>query len=176
MPQAVELLLDDRSDHHIRQIWAALDAAGIPSLGSRPHADYHPHVTLSVFGNGNASQVAAALRPLFTTAAGLPLPLTSLGFFLTGEAPAFLGVTPTSRLLMLHRQVHNATEPLVADIWPYYRPDALSPHCTLATGATDRARIIEIVASFPTPVPAHVSTAHLVDLPGGHTRTRLTPA
>ncbi len=33
MPYAIELFLDERADHHIRRIWAALDDHGIPSLG-----------------------------------------------------------------------------------------------------------------------------------------------
>jgi hypothetical protein len=71
--------------------------------------------------------------------------------------------------------VHEAVEPLVAGIWPYYRPDALVPHCTLASGAADRAVIAEVVAAFPLPIPAHARAAHLVELPGGHVRTPLTP-
>jgi 2'-5' RNA ligase len=174
MPHAIELFLDEHADHRVRQIWAALDEHGIPSLGSSPDSNSHPHVTLSVFERGNPAQVADTLRPLLTTAVGLPLTLASLGFFLTNEAPAFLGVVPSSRLLTLHRQVHEAVEPLVEDIWPYYRPDALLPHCTLAVGVTDKAQVIDVVAAFPIPIPARASAAHLVETPGGHTRTQLT--
>jgi len=176
VPQAIELFLDERADHRIRRIWAALDDHGVTSLGSIPDSRYRPHVTLSVFGRGNPAEVADAVRPVVAASVGLSLPLASLGFFLTEEAPAFLGVVPSSRLLTLQRAVHEAVEPLVDDIWPHYRPGALLPHCTLAVGVTDRARVLDIVTRFPGQIPARVSSAHLVEIPGGHTSIPLTPA
>jgi hypothetical protein len=175
VPFAIELFLDERADHRIRQIWAALDEHGLPSLGSIPDSDYHPHVTLSVFEHGDPAQVADALRPILTTSVGLSLPLAPLGFFLTDEAPIFLGVVPSSQLLTLHHAVHKAIEPLVDTVWPYYRPDALLPHCTLAVGVTGKARAVDVVARFPTPIPARASGAHLVEIPGGHNSIPLTP-
>jgi len=176
MPLAVELFLDQEADRRIREIWAALDARGITSLGGIPGTLYRPHVTLSVFERGDPARVAAALRPLLNAAIGLELPLSPLGFFLTDEAPAFLGVIPSARLLGLHHAVDQAIEPLVDDIWPYYRPDALLPHCTLAMAVTDKATTIRTVSGFRTPVPARVAGAHLVEIPGGHTSTPLTSA
>ncbi|MCA2216104.1 2'-5' RNA ligase family protein [Wangella sp. NEAU-J3] len=176
MPHAVELFLDERADHQIRQIWAALDAYGVTSLGSVPQSRYRPHVTLSVFEHGNPSEVADAVRPVLATSVGLTLPLAALGFFLTEEAPAFLGVVPSSRLLAVQRAVHDAIEPLVDGIWPYYRPDALLPHCTLAVGVTDKARVLDVVTRFPAPIPARASSAHLVEIPGGYSSIQLTPA
>ena len=105
----------------------------------------------------------------------MPLPLEPLGFFLTDEAPVFLGVVPSSRLLTLHHTVHRILEPLVDHIWPYYRPDALLPHCTLATGVTDKAKALDIVARFRTPIPALACGAHLVEIPGGHVSIQLAP-
>jgi hypothetical protein len=174
VPQAIELFLDERADQRIRQIWAALDDHGIPSLGSSARSRYRPHVTLSVFEHESPREVAEAVRPVLAPSVGLALPLEPLGFFLTGEAPAFLGVVPSARLLALHRTVHEAIEPLVDAIWPYYRPDALLPHCTLAVGVTDRARVVDIVTRFPIPIPARVSSAHLVEIPGGHPSIQLT--
>ncbi|WP_109593818.1 2'-5' RNA ligase family protein [Actinoplanes xinjiangensis] len=174
VPHAIELFLDEHADRLVRRIWAALDAHGITSLGSRPHCDDHPHVTLSVFERGDPARITDTLRPILATVAGLPLHLAGLGFFLTDEAPAYLGVIPSLRLLTLHRQVHEAIEPLTEGIWPYYRPGALLPHCTLAAGAVDRARVIDVVTAFPTTIPALASAAHLVEVPGGHTRTLLS--
>jgi 2'-5' RNA ligase len=176
MPYAIELFLDDSSDRAVREIWAALEDRGVPSLGSRPDSDHHPHVTLSVFASGDPARVADVLRPVLATAPGLPLTLASLGFFLTDEAPAFLGAVPSTRLLSLHRQVHETIATLVEGIWPYYRPDALLPHCTLTTGATDRATVIDVVAESSLPIAAVASAAYLVELPGGHTRTLLSAA
>ncbi|MBB2947578.1 2'-5' RNA ligase [Actinoplanes lutulentus] len=174
MLYAIELFLDERADADVRRMWAALDERGVRSLGGIPGADHHPHVTLSVFSGGDLVRIADVLRPVLAEAVGLPLTLGSLGFFLTGEAPAFLGVVPSSRLLEVHRRVHSALEPLVDGIWPYYRPDALVPHCTLAVGVTDKAQVIEVVSAFPMPVQATVAAVYLVELPGGQARTCLT--
>lgn len=176
MPYAIELFLDENADRRVRQIWAALDEHGVTSLASVPDTSYHPHVSLSVYQRGDSVEVAKALRPVLAPAVGLPMTLTPLGFFLTEEAPAFLGVLPSSRFLVLHHAVHRAMEPLVDTVWPYYQPDSLLPHCTLVSGVKDKARVAEIVARFPLPIPAFVHSAHLVELPGGHHSTPLTTA
>ncbi len=174
MSFAIELYLDERADHRIRQIWAALDEQGVRSLGSIPDSAYHPHVTLSVFEYGDTAQVADVLRPLLGDSVGLPLPLEPVGFFLTPEAPVFLGVVPSSRFLSLHRTVHQAIQPLVRGLWTHYQPNALLPHCTLAVEVTDKATVVEVVSRFPMPIPALAAGAHLVEIPGGHSRAQLT--
>jgi hypothetical protein len=174
VPYAVELFLDEEAEQQVRRIWAALDRAGISSLGGIPDTHYHPHVSLSVFDQGEPARVVEALRPVLAGSAGLPLPLAPVGSFLTDEAVVFLGVVPSARLLGLHRAVHRVLEPLVDTVWPYYRPDALLPHCTLATRVTDPAAVIEIVSRFPTPISAYASGAHLVETPGGANRIALS--
>ncbi|OHV60608.1 hypothetical protein [Pseudofrankia sp. BMG5.36] len=66
MPYAIELFLDEHADRQVRQIWAALDEHGIPSLGSILNADYHPHVTFSVFRSfslaGSKDVIRAAVK------------------------------------------------------------------------------------------------------------------
>lgn len=176
MPFAIELFLDQRSDRQVRQIWAALDDQGVTSLGMIPDSDYHPHVSLTVFEHGDALQVADVLRSLIPAAGRLALPLESLGFFLTEEAPAFLGVVPSARFLELHKMIHEAIEPIVNGIAPYYHPDALLPHCTLAVGVTDKARVIETVSRFQMPIAAVAGSAQLVEIPGGHRRMQFADA
>jgi len=174
MPFAIALFLDERSDLIVRQIWAALDDHYVTSLGRIANSDYHPHVTLSVFEHGDTEQLFGILHPIAQQTVGLPLPLAALGFFLTEEAPAFLGVIPSSRFLSVHRAVHDAIKPVVDGIWPYYRPDALLPHCTLAVGVTDKARVIDVVSQFTLPIDALAASAQLVEISGGHKRTSLT--
>jgi hypothetical protein len=167
MPYAIELFLDDAADRQIRRMWAALDEHGILSPGGVLDADYHPHISLTVFDQGDPDEIAHALRPVLAQSIGLPLPLAPLGFFLTTEAPVFLGVIPSARFLALHHVVHAVVETMAEGIWPYYRPDALLPHCTLATGVTEPARVAEIVRGFTIPVAARAASAHLVTVPGG---------
>jgi 2'-5' RNA ligase len=175
MPYAVELFLDDQSTVQIRQIWAALDEHGITSLAGIPGTDYHPHVSLSVFDHDDAAGVADALRPVLAGSGGLPLSLESLGFFLTAESVMFLGVVPSARLLTLHHRVYETLDTVVGNVWPYYRPDALVPHCTLAVGVPDKARALEVVGGFALPIHARVAGAYLVEVPGGQRRTVLAP-
>ncbi len=174
MPFAIVLFLDDRSDLIVRQIWAALDDHHVTSPRSIPSSDFHPHVTLTVFEHGDTGKVTEVLGPLSQLTVGLPLPLAPLGFFLTKEAPAFLGVIPSSRLLSVHRAVHDAIEPFVDGIGPYYRPDALLPHCTLALGVTDKSGVIDVVSRFTLPIDAFAASVQLVEIPGGHQPTSLT--
>jgi hypothetical protein len=173
MPFAIELFLDETADSSVRQIWAALDDHIITSLGRIPNSDYHPHISLTVFDSGDTQRVAETLRPVLESSVGLPLPLVALVVFLTEEAPAFPGVVPKYQLLTLHQEVHAAVPPQVEGTWPYYAPDCLVPHCTLATAGTDRRRVIEVVSRSVLPINARASSAHLVAIPGGHARTRL---
>jgi hypothetical protein len=100
----------------------------------------------------------------------MPLVLAFLGFFMTEEAVAFLGVTPSKRLLEAHHDLFPSIAPLVARYWPFYEPDHLVPHCTLAMGVADKARVIEVLSSFELPVVAHVEAVHIVEIPGGWSR------
>jgi 2'-5' RNA ligase len=174
VPYAVELYLDDDADLRVREIWAALEDRGIRSLGGIPDSDYHPHVSLAVFDHGDLLEVTTTLKGVLANSPGLPLTLEPLGFFLTEESPAFLGVVPSSRLLALHSAVCDGLQPLVHGFWRYYEPDALRPHCTLAMRATQRASIADVVARFALPISARVREAHLVEIPGGCSRAKLT--
>ena len=170
---AVELLLDDAADGAVRALWAALDARGVPSLGSVPGTAYVPHVSLAVFAAGDVGAVAAALRPVLAGARGLPLRLEPLGFFVTEEAPAFLGVVPTEALLALHRTVSAVVAPLVTGARAYYAPGSLVPHCTLAMGVRDAAAVHAAVPPGALPIDATVAGAHLVELPRGNVAAAL---
>lgn len=171
---AVELFLDEEADRRVRQVWAALDREGIRSLGADVKSAYRPHVSLSVFEQGDPAEIAEALRPILGGSVGLPLPLVSLGFFPPAEAaPVFLGVAPAARLLELHREVDEAIESIVEGILPFYRPDALVPHCTLAMRVAEPGRALAIAAGFGLPIMARVASAHLVEVPGGRVAARL---
>lgn len=176
MPFAIELFLDQRSDQQVRQIWAALDDQGVTSLGMIPDSDYHPHVSLTVFEHGDALQVTDVLRPLIPAAGRLPLPLESLGFFLTEEAPAFLGVVPSARFLSLHKMIHRGDRANRGRHRTLLPSGCLLPHCTLAVGITDKARVIETVSRFQLPIAAVAGSVQLVEIPGGHRRMQYTDA
>ncbi|MEV3936759.1 2'-5' RNA ligase family protein [Glycomyces sp. NPDC049804] len=171
---AIELFPGEQADHQVRQVWAALDREGIRSLGGDPESMYRPHVSLSVFEQGDPAEVAQTLQPILSRSIGLPLPLVSLGFFPPAEAaPVFLGVAPSARFLKLHSEVNEAIDSIVDGICPCYRPDALLPHCTLAMRVAEKAKALEIAAGFELPIMARVGSAHLVEVPGGRIAARL---
>src|SRR5688572_22383236 len=113
MPFAVELYLDAAAQDRVREIWAALDDVGVPSLASSPGASYRPHVSLAAFDHVVIERAAEQLLPAMAGCVGMALQLASLGFFMPEPAVAFLGVVPTERLLASHRQVFAAAEPIV---------------------------------------------------------------
>lgn len=86
----------------------------------------------------------------------------------------FLGIVPTASFLGLQRRVFDALSPVTSGYWPYYRPGALVPHCTLATGVTDHSAVTKIVTGADLPIEAVATSAHLVELPGAISRFGVT--
>jgi 2'-5' RNA ligase len=170
---AVELYLDPDSEQRVRSVWAALDESGVASLGSAPAADYRPHVSLAVIADMEIPALTAALTPVLATCEGLALTLASLGFFPGPESVAFLGVTPTVRLLETHQQVHAALGEVSADPWPIYEPSSFVPHCTLAMDVSDWVAVRAALASAQLPVLATAGEAHVVEISTGRSCARL---
>lgn len=160
---AVVLYFDEMTDHRVRRAWASLEAHGVRSAASTYGGDYRPHLTLAIVDTYRAGGVASSLRRPLANVAGLPVTLASLGFFLTEQAPAFLSVTATARLLSLHEDVHDALGD--RDSWSYYTPDNWVPHCTLAMGVESPSAVTRALHTTPLPIRATVTTAQLVRLP-----------
>jgi 2'-5' RNA ligase len=169
---AVELYLDEEAESSVTSLWAAIDALGIPSLGSAPGAKYRPHVSLAVFAGASLPTLAGALAETLASCSGLPLPLASLGFFVGSDTVAFLGVTPTERLLTAHRRVHAALLGVVQESWPIYEPGSWVPHCTLAMNVKAPERLVAGIEPA-LPIPAVATEAHIVDITSGWSLFRL---
>jgi 2'-5' RNA ligase superfamily len=163
---AVKMMLDAGAEAQVRQLWAALDAAGCPSLASLP-VPQRPHVSLAVahHGKGLAGRLRGAV-------AGLVLPELTLGHVGVFPGPGgvvFLGVAPTVALLGLHAAVHAAVAATTSDLVSLYRPGTWVPHCTLAIDATDPATFVRVLAAHPEPIRGRCQALHLVDVPTGRT-------
>jgi 2'-5' RNA ligase len=159
---AVVLYLDEHTESRIREIWAHLDARGVPSVETDHGPSYRPHLTLAMIETSDATRVAESLHDPLAGVAGLPVTLASLGFFMTEVAPAYLAVTPTSRLLRLHEEVHAALRETAT--WAYYCPGTWVPHCTLAMGVTCPEVVNEVVDEAALPLHATITSAHVVQL------------
>jgi hypothetical protein len=109
------------------------------------------------FDDGDIACIADAVRPLLDGVSGLPMVLEPLGFFLTRDSPAFLGVVPTAPLLSLHHAICQAVGSVAGGLWPHYRTGTRLPHCTLAMHVADKAADIEVVSGFSTPTPRELA-------------------
>jgi 2'-5' RNA ligase len=162
---AVELHLDDAARHDVGLLLSQLADAGVtPITASSPHA--HPHVSLTVSEGASVADLVDALGGVGDD--GLPdLTLSSVGMF-TAPAPVlFLGVTPTTELLALHRRVHGRVASIGSWQWPLYAPAFWVPHCTLAMRPRSLADAAFLLAAAPLPIEARAVAIRVVEVPTG---------
>ncbi|MEV6297774.1 2'-5' RNA ligase family protein [Actinoplanes sp. NPDC051861] len=128
MVAALELYLDVDATRRVRTLWRALEAEGIPTLGSL-HEKHRPHVSLAAAHRIDPHAVAAALEGL-PDGRGLTLSMDFVGQFV-GRV-LWLGVTVTAALLDHHRLVHDRLSAAGIETWEHYRPGRWVPHCTIS--------------------------------------------
>ena len=128
MVAALELYLDVDATRRLRTLWRALEAEGIPTLGSL-HQRHRPHVSLAAAHRIDPDAVAAALGDL-PVGRGLTLDMDFTGQFV-GRV-LWLGITVTEELLTHHREVHERLTAGGVEIWDHYRPGRWVPHCTIS--------------------------------------------
>jgi hypothetical protein len=136
--RTVELLLDPRLDHGVRELWERLRDAGLPSLANHPHPTNRPHLTVLT------AESIDGLPPL-------PLPVEAeLGEVrLLGRA-LVRAVTATTELRDLHTRAWSA----LAGSGPWPPPKEWVPHVSLAlkVPAERYGEALELLATLP---PAH---------------------
>jgi 2'-5' RNA ligase len=165
MAHALELFFDPAIEAEIRKTWAALEAAGLPSLATRSHRRHRPHVTLVVADRIETSQLDDARDRLSAT--HLDATLYSPAVF-QRSGVLYLSVVPTMALLRLHQEVHAALRGSMVEPWHTYSVDAWVPHCTLAQDL-DRAQLargIELLHDERI-IETHVTSAGIVDTKTG---------
>ncbi|WP_430781333.1 2'-5' RNA ligase family protein [Actinoplanes sp. G11-F43] len=128
MVAALELYLDVDSTRRVRTLWRALDADGIPSLGSL-NQKHRPHLSLAAAHRIDPEAVAAALDG-FPVGRGLSVSFDFVGQFV-GRV-LWLGVTMTPELMDHHREVHERLTAGGVEVWEHYRPGRWVPHCTIS--------------------------------------------
>jgi 2'-5' RNA ligase len=125
---AIELYLDVDTTRRVRTLWRALEAEGIPSLGSL-HQKHRPHISLAAAHRIDPQAAADALDG-FPAGRGLTVGIDFVGQFV-GRV-LWLGVTVTEELLTHHRAVHERLTAGGVDVWEHYRPGRWVPHCTIS--------------------------------------------
>jgi len=175
MVQSVELLLDPETEQRIRDGWAALADAGLPSLATHGGDSNRPHITVAVAEEGLTPAVEA-LRAVFRG-----WHLAERGLAAELGAPVLFGghrhrwvlarlVVPSRPLLTVHSAVHRAiaADAPDADVVEQTRPDGWTPHVTLARRIESERLGAALDALDPAPLPCRITGARLWD---GATRT-----
>jgi hypothetical protein len=143
----IELLLDDRLESAVRDLWESLHAAGLRSLATHRHPTNRPHITLVTAGS------TAGLPGL-----DLPLPVVLGPVHLLGRALVRPADSPELRLL------HSLVWRAVGSINPMYGPAAWVPHVSLALNlpVPQRADALALLADLP-PLSGHCVAARSYD-------------
>lgn len=139
MVQSVELLFDEGTEAALRRAWDVLHAAGLPSLATSHSGSNRPHVTVAVAAAG-LDPAVPGLRAVFAgwELASHGLAGTVGGFVLFGgyhhRFVLARAVVLSRPLQTLHSAVHRAVGLAApeADVPENVRPDAWTPHATLA--------------------------------------------
>jgi hypothetical protein len=148
----VELLQDESLERGVRELWARLRDAGLPSLADHPHPTNRPHLTVVTAAS------LAGLPPLPVPVAAELGPVTFLGRALVRA------VTPTGELRQLHAAAWNALD----DAWP--PPAQWVPHISLALRVPEERRAEALLTLGDLPAARGQFTA----VRSYDTRTRLT--
>jgi 2'-5' RNA ligase superfamily len=143
MSRGVVLWPDDETTGTVTDVWAALEACGIPTLASHTHRRHRPHVSLVVADDLDPDPVLEVLGSV--PGGPLRLLITSPGVFPGGIL--FLTCVPNAALLDEQRRVHDLVAPMAKGVWEYCTPGAWSPHLTNAYDLDDAqlARALPVV-------------------------------
>lgn len=127
MVQSVELLLDEHTDAAVRDEWAALRNAELPSLGSVAAASNRPHITLWA----GASLAPGADEALLQATPDLPMPIRLGALMCFGRGPFVLvrQVVVDAPLLALQEPVARLCG---VEDESFVVPGRWTPHVTLA--------------------------------------------
>lgn len=133
MPMAIVLSFDPAADGHIRAIWKRLADAGlgdpVPALEAEG-----PHLSLAVFESGDKELLGSRIKALADKFEPIKIQFDAVSVFPGQSHVLFLPATVSRPLLDLHQACHTKIQALVKDWHPYYLPEQLLFHCTLAMG------------------------------------------
>jgi hypothetical protein len=127
--QSVELLLDDATDAAVRAQWAALAAAGLPTLGRNAAESNRPHLTMAA-----RRSFDPAREPALSGAVGaLPVPVRVGAVACFGRGPFVLVRLVVASLALLDLQA-AVTQALGPDPTTdrHFAPGCWTPHVSLA--------------------------------------------
>jgi 2'-5' RNA ligase len=142
--RSIELVLDPDAERAVRDVWAALVAADLPSMGRHTSETNAPHLTLTA---GETLAVPSGFE------APLPTVIRPAGLLLFPAGPGrhVLGVSVVvdRALAAFHESVHRAAPGGVDTSLP----GRWAPHLTLARRPrdVDLPRMLEVLGTVPLP-------------------------
>lgn len=105
-----------------------------------------PHLSLTVFQDGEPDFLRDELETLAARFETFKLQLESVGSFPTAEGVIYLSPDPSAELKTVHRYLHTRLAARGEPGHPYYRPGSWIPHCTVAS-EVPKALIGAVMAS-----------------------------
>ncbi|BBY67419.1 2'-5' RNA ligase family protein [Mycolicibacterium helvum] len=144
MAHSIELLIDQRADTAVRQMWHALADGGLPSRHRVPSGTRRPHITLVA-----AERIAPGIdRVLGGLAEELPLPVVLGAPLVFGTDRLTLArlVVGSAALLALHDEVYGLCRPFAFNVFAHSAPGRWTPHITLGRRFTP-AQVGEALAA-----------------------------
>ena len=158
MAQGVVVLFEDAADRAVRDLWARLDAAGLPSRRAFP-----PHPTFAM-ASDIPERTRAALREQLRVLHIPSLYFGALSTFASTENVLMLSAVTDPELLAVHSAVHDVLAGRVRDPSAYYLPGSWVPHCTLLAQVDAAALVRGFGAVFPVePLRARVAGVAVMD-------------
>jgi 2'-5' RNA ligase len=165
MAIGVSAWFDSATESAIRAMWKQLADAGVSrTLHDGP---YRPHVTLAVFETIDREAFVPAIRQHLSSLRPLPVVFAGLGIFLNDPLTVYLSVTPSDRLLHLHRDVHELLRGRAQGPTPYYLQDSWTPHATLAFALprTMLPKAMDLLSAIALPFEGVVDRLGVIDTP-----------
>ena len=161
MALAVCLLFDPDTDRAIRQLWTALEEAGIGTLLSHTHRRHVPHLSYAVLRTFDVEAVASVVADL-PAGPAIDLRFDAVGLFPRGRGA--LLAPATADLLARQQAVVTAVTGTGADLHWHYRPGRWIPHCSLTTGTSQELLPTAAVRAFDImPLEVRAERAALID-------------
>jgi hypothetical protein len=136
MSGAISICANNETGKCITRLW---DQAGmLEDKPSMAKLGYPPHFTFAIYEDIEIEHLEHAVHSVFSECG--PISITFDRIKLFDSSPLVLWASPldASALQDLHAAIHGLIDP--ARCHEHYRPGSWVPHCTLATGITEKHR------------------------------------
>jgi 2'-5' RNA ligase len=129
---AVCLLLDERAEAVVRDLWHRLEAAGVPTLLSHTHGRHRPHLTYASLRTTDPVTAEDVVATLTALPQAPPTVLHLDGFGSFRRSRCWLAPAVSGELVERQHAVIEALRTVGAELHRHYLPGHWVPHVTVA--------------------------------------------